>query len=194
MIRRSNRFSQLMSGVTFFSLGLSIGYLYNLQNLYTSPPRENVCFPTSNTPIYKGLNLILPSVRNLDDLNHQKQVLSNNFLGKQTERFKTSCDPLDDPEDDLIKFYGRDVIMMGRGYEGSGTRTRRFLKSLQDGKTVKVGVVGGSVSFGHGMYKHGPGTIYSERVLDWIKATYPNNPSSNHELFNGAVPGSSVVS
>ncbi|KAH9811241.1 hypothetical protein DFH28DRAFT_901020 [Melampsora americana] len=193
MIRRSNRFSQLMSGVAFFSLGLSVGYLYNLQNLYISPPRENVCFPTSNTPVYKGINLILPSVRHPDFSNDQKQV-SNDFLGEQIDKLKTSCDPLDNPEDDLIKFYGRDVIMMGRGYEGSGTRTRKFLKSLQKGKAVKIGVVGGSVSFGHGMYKHGPGTIYSERVLEWIKTTYPTNSNSHHELFNGAVPGSSVVS
>lgn len=51
---------------------------------------------------------------------------------------------MDDPEDPLVKEYGRDNLALMNLYQGTGERTRGFLKKLRDGKAVTVAVVGGS--------------------------------------------------
>jgi hypothetical protein len=59
-----------------------------------------------------------------------------------------SCRVYDDLDDPFTKEYGRTNLMLSRSYEGSGYRVRKFLRKLQQGKPVKIAVLGGSVSAG----------------------------------------------
>lgn len=52
---------------------------------------------------------------------------------------------------DPLCSYGIDSVRMSRTYEGSGYRVRRFLEKALRGEHVSVGVLGASVSMGHGI-------------------------------------------
>ncbi|KAH8926890.1 hypothetical protein BT69DRAFT_1347671 [Atractiella rhizophila] len=62
-----------------------------------------------------------------------------------------------------------------------------FISKLKEGKSVKVGVLGGSVSRGHAT-QHSPGGVRQNswpwRAFDAINTTFPN---PQHEMHNGAV-------
>jgi hypothetical protein len=76
-----------------------------------------------------------------------------------------SCRVYDNLSDPFTKEYGRTNLMLSRSYEGarrsgygqneahaflgSGVRVRRLLRKLQQGKSIKIAVIGGSVSAGH---------------------------------------------
>jgi hypothetical protein len=63
-----------------------------------------------------------------------------------------NCDPANDFSDPTTQTYGRDTVLLSRGYEGSGKRAREFMSKMINPTTnVKIGVIGGSVSAGHGL-------------------------------------------
>ena len=52
----------------------------------------------------------------------------------------------------MCQEYGLDNVRLSRNYIGSGTRVRKFLEKAMRGDKVKVGVIGGSVTLGHGIW------------------------------------------
>lgn len=63
----------------------------------------------------------------------------------------TSCEVCHlDPSDPLCE-YGLDNIRLSRAYEGSGARLRRVLQRALKGEEIRVGVIGASVTQGHGV-------------------------------------------
>jgi hypothetical protein len=67
---------------------------------------------------------------------------------------------------------------------------------LRAGEPITVAAIGGSVSFGHGLYdagfkqeKEGPGNLHW-RIFNWINAQFPHK---DHKFVNGAVPGGSEL-
>ncbi|GAA6038999.1 hypothetical protein JCM8097_000148 [Rhodosporidiobolus ruineniae] len=90
--------------------------------------------------------------------------------------------------DELIREYGGTNIKLSRVHEGSGFRVQRFLEKLENGESVKVAVVGGSVSNGHGTDERGNRYQYGaikqtwhSYVSSWLNETY--GPT---EFVNGA--------
>lgn len=55
------------------------------------------------------------------------------------------------PDDPLCLEYGLDNIRLSRAFEGSGYRVRRFVEKALRGEEVSIGVIGASVSQGHGL-------------------------------------------
>ncbi|KAM0789620.1 hypothetical protein ACM66B_000425 [Microbotryomycetes sp. NB124-2] len=84
-----------------------------------------------------------------------------------------------DPNDKMCKEYGLDNVRLSRAYQGSGTRVRKFIEKALNGEKVKIGVIGGSVSAGHGVR----GDKWWER---WFKTFSDAFPKS--EIYNGALP------
>ncbi|KAM0748680.1 hypothetical protein T439DRAFT_327949 [Meredithblackwellia eburnea MCA 4105] len=84
------------------------------------------------------------------------------------------------PEDPLCE-YGIDNIRLSRSYEGSGYRVRRVVDKALRGEEIKIGIIGASVTAGHGIEGH---RKWQEQFLaDWIKM-FPKT-----KMFNGAAPG-----
>ncbi|KAG2495310.1 hypothetical protein HYH03_006582 [Edaphochlamys debaryana] len=72
----------------------------------------------------------------------------------------------------------------GLAYAGPRTRLRRFVRELLLGrKPVKIGVVGGSITYGHGTSKpkYGWFSVFSR----WLITSFPN---ANITARNGAIP------
>ncbi|KAK4054320.1 hypothetical protein OIO90_003553 [Microbotryomycetes sp. JL221] len=84
-----------------------------------------------------------------------------------------------DPNDSMCQEYGLDNVRLSRAYQGSGTRVRSFLEKALKGQHVKIGVIGGSVSAGHGVR----GDKWWER---WFRSF--NDAFSKSDIYNGALP------
>ncbi|KAG2431193.1 hypothetical protein HXX76_009721 [Chlamydomonas incerta] len=70
-------------------------------------------------------------------------------------------------------------------YGGSGTRLRHVVGRLLAGREVRVGVVGGSISWGHGSGNRGE-TDWFSIFSKWLIEAFPR---SNVTTRNGCVPG-----
>lgn len=91
-----------------------------------------------------------------------------------------------DPYDPLCQ-YGLDNVRLSRSYEGSGYRVRRFLEKAITGAEVKVGVIGASVSMGHGVVHLGL-PVWQTVFLRDFQTMFPN--ATLHEgLAGGADSG-----
>ncbi|GAA6037666.1 hypothetical protein JCM8097_002275 [Rhodosporidiobolus ruineniae] len=91
-----------------------------------------------------------------------------------------SCRVCDrDPTNQLCE-YGDSAIRLSRAYEGSDLRVRRFLEKALRGEEVTVGIIGASVTAGHGIGDH---PTWVERWFDGFQARFPNA-----RLVNGAAP------
>ncbi|KAK4054103.1 hypothetical protein OIV83_001128 [Microbotryomycetes sp. JL201] len=84
-----------------------------------------------------------------------------------------------DPNDKMCKEYGLDNVRLSRAYQGSGTRVRQFIEKALNGEKVKIGVIGGSVSAGHGVR----GDKWWERWFRTFNDAFPKS-----EIYNGALP------
>lgn len=62
---------------------------------------------------------------------------------------------------------------MSRSYEGSGYRVRRFLEKAIRGEDVKIGVVGASISLGHGVVHLGK-PIWHQVFIEDFKKAFPD--------------------
>lgn len=87
------------------------------------------------------------------------------------------CDS--DPTNPLCD-YGDSAIRMSRAYEGSGLRVRRFLEKALRGEEVVIGVIGASVTVGHGIGDH------QTWVNRWFEGFQEQFPKAR--LINGAAP------
>lgn len=93
-----------------------------------------------------------------------------------------SCDVcVLDPDDPLCR-YGIDNIKLGLAYEGSGYRIRKFLEKAMRGEPVSIGVLGASVTSGHGL-RDGSPTYHQVFFADFQKM-FPNAV-----LHEGAMAG-----
>lgn len=92
------------------------------------------------------------------------------------------CDA--DPSNPLCE-YGDAAIRMSRAFEGSGVRVRRFLAKALRGDEVKIGVIGASVTAGHGLDHggHVAGPAYPQRWLAEFQKTFPRA-----RMFDGSAP------
>ncbi|GAA6010144.1 hypothetical protein JCM10207_005637 [Rhodosporidiobolus poonsookiae] len=91
-----------------------------------------------------------------------------------------SCRLCDATPDDPLCAYGDSAVRLSRAYEGSGIRVRRFLEKALRGEEVTVGVVGASVSVGHGL---GGAQTWADRWFEGFQEQFPKS-----KLINGAVP------
>ncbi|KAL7421533.1 hypothetical protein Q5752_003302 [Cryptotrichosporon argae] len=94
----------------------------------------------------------------------------------------------------LCSVYRPEGLRTSRLVEGTGARVRNMLAHARDGRPIKVGILGGSVSACHGVHPskdypqgdpNGPG-CYPSLVKDWFEATFPDN---DVEFMNGAIGG-----
>lgn len=88
-----------------------------------------------------------------------------------------------DRPDPFEALYSRPNLRMTRGYEGSLARLERVVYKILRGDPVKVGVIGGSITKGHGVYA-------SERWPDVLREFLIEFyvPKSDIPVINGAAP------
>ncbi|KAJ9121924.1 hypothetical protein QFC24_004506 [Naganishia onofrii] len=100
-----------------------------------------------------------------------------------------SCD-LCPPGDEFCESIGYHNLAASIVYEGTNVRLHRVLRKLQNGEPISFGVIGGSVSSGHGLIVRGPtdernGPLnMHKRIFDYLTAKYPH---PDHKFTNGAV-------
>lgn len=83
----------------------------------------------------------------------------------------TSCEVcVVTPDDPLCAEYGSTNVRLSRAYEGSGYRVRRFLEKAMRGEEVRIGVIGASVSLGHGL---GGAPTWHAVFLEGFKELFP---------------------
>ncbi|GAA5891160.1 hypothetical protein JCM6882_006443 [Rhodosporidiobolus microsporus] len=87
----------------------------------------------------------------------------------------------------FARAYGAHNVKLSRVHEGSGYRVQQVLKKAAEGEAIKIAVVGGSVSNGHGMlngtrYVYGAiKEIWHSFVSTWIDEIY-----GQQTFINGA--------
>ncbi|KAK4699726.1 hypothetical protein P7C70_g6533, partial [Phenoliferia sp. Uapishka_3] len=99
-----------------------------------------------------------------------------------TSSIPATCEPcIANPKDPLCK-YGMNNIRLSRMYEGSGYRVRKVIEKAMRGERVSFGIIGASVSVGHGLR---PPELNWHNIFfrDW-EAIFPNTT-----VYNGAYPG-----
>ncbi|GAA6035600.1 hypothetical protein JCM8097_004923 [Rhodosporidiobolus ruineniae] len=75
-----------------------------------------------------------------------------------------------EPDNPLCE-YGLDNIRLSRSYEGSGHRLRRVLEKALRGEEIGVGIIGASVTQGHGL---GPGEArWEDRFFEDFQRVFP---------------------
>lgn len=77
------------------------------------------------------------------------------------------------------------ILDRGVVYTGAGWRLRRFVATLLAGRTVKVGAIGGSVSWGHGASMRGT-TDWFSLFIKWLRLAFPKATVLGR---NGCIPG-----
>ncbi|GAA6033724.1 hypothetical protein JCM8097_004399 [Rhodosporidiobolus ruineniae] len=89
----------------------------------------------------------------------------------------------------LVHEYGAYNIKLSRVHEGSGFRVQRFLQKVADGEKVKVAVIGGSVSNGHGTDENGNKWQYGAIKQTWhtFVSSWINGTFGEQEFLNGAM-------
>ena len=93
-----------------------------------------------------------------------------------------SCEPcILDPTDPLCA-YGIDNIRLSRAYEGSGYRVRKMLEKGLRGEEITIGVIGASVTQGHGL--RGKPT-YHDHFLEGMLQLFPGQV----KRFDGSSAG-----
>ncbi|GAA6007158.1 SGNH/GDSL hydrolase family protein [Rhodotorula paludigena] len=85
-----------------------------------------------------------------------------------------------DPSNPLCE-YGYSAIRQSRAYEGSGTRLRRVLQKALRGEAIQVGVLGASVTQGHGVIP--PYQRWEDRWFEEFQHIFPSAV-----MHVGAVP------
>ncbi|KAF8511952.1 hypothetical protein BU17DRAFT_54299 [Hysterangium stoloniferum] len=86
------------------------------------------------------------------------------------------------PDDAMCTKYGSHNLARSRLYEGSNARFRRVISNAMAGKPIKIGVLGGSVSKGHGL------TRENFKWLRRFEAAWKELfPKSETTMINGAV-------
>ncbi|KAH7097127.1 hypothetical protein BKA62DRAFT_774527 [Auriculariales sp. MPI-PUGE-AT-0066] len=82
---------------------------------------------------------------------------------------------------DFCNQVGSRSLDLAAAYEGSGDRIRRVLAKAARGEPIVFGILGGSVSRGHGCNNCVP---FHRQIFDWINTTYPH---AGHRYTDGSV-------
>ncbi|KAG9094353.1 CRISPR-associated endonuclease/helicase Cas3 [Ceratobasidium sp. UAMH 11750] len=90
------------------------------------------------------------------------------------------------PEDQMCATYGQFNLERSRAYEGPNTRLRRVLQKAADGHPINIGVLGGSVTAGHGVLHP---EYWTDVFFNWWNTTFPNE---KNVFINGAVPATTT--
>ncbi|QRW05670.1 capsule structure designer protein [Ceratobasidium sp. AG-Ba] len=90
------------------------------------------------------------------------------------------------PEDKMCETYGKYNLERSRAYEGPNARLRRVLQKAADGHPINIGVLGGSVTAGHGVLHP---EYWTDIFFDWWNTTFPHE---NNVFINGAVPATTT--
>ncbi|BEJ13252.1 hypothetical protein CspHIS471_0304260 [Cutaneotrichosporon sp. HIS471] len=106
------------------------------------------------------------------------QVL-NSDTQRRLDRLRKECQGPDPFEAQ----YSRANLRMTRGYEGSLARLERVIYKILRGEPVKVGIIGGSVTRGHGVQEH---ERWPDQLNGFLKEFYA--PKSDIPVINGASP------
>lgn len=85
-------------------------------------------------------------------------------------------------DDTLCKEYGRHNLQRSRAFEGTNTRLKRVLRKAASGQPINIGVLGGSVTHGHGVVHP---EFWTDVFSAWWNATFPHE---ENVFVNGAVP------
>ncbi|KAM0749799.1 hypothetical protein T439DRAFT_326695 [Meredithblackwellia eburnea MCA 4105] len=85
-----------------------------------------------------------------------------------------------DPTNPLCE-YGLDNVRLSRSYQGSGFRVRKVIEKALRGETVRIGIIGASVSCGHGLRGR---QKWFEAFLEDFKKMFPKT-----KLYDGSSPG-----
>lgn len=93
-----------------------------------------------------------------------------------------------DPTHPLCHPYGISNVRLSRAHEGSGFRVQRFLRRAMAGEAVSIGIVGASVSQGHGIKHKGLPTCHEVFFKDF-KTMFPS--ATIHEGLAGGVDSQS---
>ncbi|KZT37078.1 hypothetical protein SISSUDRAFT_1129916 [Sistotremastrum suecicum HHB10207 ss-3] len=84
------------------------------------------------------------------------------------------------PSDSLCQKYGEDNLARSRAYEGANARLRRILRKAHFGSPIKIGVLGGSVSAGQGVYNRAE--RWHEIYAQWWRDTFYNSTSASSDF------------
>lgn len=76
--------------------------------------------------------------------------------------------------------FGSRNIDLTVAYEGSGDRLRRVIAKSLEGKPLNFGIIGGSLSRGHGCHC----TTFHRQIFDWWNATFPH---PDNQYVDGSV-------
>lgn len=97
-----------------------------------------------------------------------KDAAANAVISKE-EFTMDSCDICSSFPCDAL---GERTFARSRAYEGTGERVRRVLQKASQGETVKVGILGGSVSLGYTKCNC-PKDTWHYQVITWFKSEFP---------------------
>ncbi|KAJ9096754.1 hypothetical protein QFC21_005024 [Naganishia friedmannii] len=131
--------------------------------------------------LYSGERTVKETSRFEGDV-HGTSSLLEEEEGYAARSSPMTCD-LCPPSNEFCKSIG--VV-----YEGSNVRLHRVLRKLRNGEPISFGVIGGSVSSGHGLIVRGPTDVKSgplnlhQRIFEYVTAKYPH---PDHKFTNGAV-------
>ncbi|KAL7421350.1 hypothetical protein Q5752_004235 [Cryptotrichosporon argae] len=90
---------------------------------------------------------------------------------------------------------GEEFMNKAVALEVSNARLRRFLSKLRRGEPYTVGVLGGSVSAGHGLGGPAPGITKSNmhrRIFDHLNARFPSPWAVEHAAEHAAAPADDI--
>lgn len=73
-------------------------------------------------------------------------------------------------------------------FEGANTRLKRVIRKAQRGERIKIGILGGSVTDGHGVFGKDREKLWPNLYANWWRKTFPQ---VEVELINGAIPATS---
>lgn len=91
--------------------------------------------------------------------------------------------PATGPNNHFEQQYGHELLQRSIAHEGTNKRLREKIAKAQRGESLRMAVVGGSVSAGHTLDAWR--NIYFYRFLDWWNEQFPEG---QHTIFQGAVP------
>ena len=185
-----------------------------ISTLVTHPSEASGLDPTSKTTSRTGLRFSYPS--SYPVANALQRVFYHDFQAKEDDHEFDSkrcapavtappvkpsppgfgdslanCRVADLPNDPLVKEYGQNNIRLSRAYEGTGDRVRRVLQKARSGQKIKIAVVGGSVSTGHGVKPPFTSKNYMYYIIhQWFLDTFPG---AEHEInLDSAIPATTA--
>jgi lysophospholipase L1-like esterase len=92
---------------------------------------------------------------------------------------------LSNVRDELLEKYGDSILDLSIAHKGSSSRVKDKILQASNGKPIKFGVIGGSISTGHTLQDSKE--TYHSLVFDWWNKKF----RVNNTIVNGAVPATS---